>query len=94
MIAEACLKHVKQIADFLDKKNFLVGDNVTYVDFTLFEYCDFLSWITDGAIYKEHPNLLAYHNRVKNLPKLKEFYANDQKCIKRPFHNTNALINN
>ena len=94
MVAFACLQHSEQIANFLGQKDFLLGDNITYVDFVLFEHCDFMNWITEGEIYARYPNLLAHYNKVKNLPKLKEFFLDDQKCIKSPFNSKHALINN
>ena len=45
-------------------------------------------------LYERNPNLQAYHNRVKSLPRLAEFYADDRKCIKRPFNNKVAKLNN
>ena len=93
-ISELVLNKVKQIANYLGGKKYLVGDNVTYIDFILFELCDFMSWLTDGAIYTQHLNLEAYFHRVKELPKLKEFFEDDEKCIKRPFNNKEAKLNN
>jgi len=82
------------IQKFLGSKKFLVGDNVTYVDFILFELCDFMMWVTDGQLFTKFPNLKDYFNRVKQLPRLKEFYENDAKCIKRPYNNKVAKLNN
>ena len=67
---------------------------MTYVDFTFFELCDFMDWISEGRLFAEQEVLLAYSNRVKELPKLKEFYADEEKCMKRPFNNKVAKLNN
>ncbi len=93
-ISTICLQKTGQVADFLADKQFLMGDNVTYVDFILFELCDFMAWITDGELYTKFPNLQSYHERVRNLPKLKEFYQDDTRCIKRPYNNKVAKLNN
>ena len=71
-----------------------MGENVTYVDFVMFELCEFMGWITDGELYTKFPNLKGYQERIKNLPKLKEFYEDDTKCIKRPYNNKVAKLNN
>ena len=67
---------------------------MTYVDFVFFELCDFISWLTEGEVYSTYPNLKGYFDRIKNLPKLKEFFEDDTKCIKRPFNNKVAKLNN
>ena len=40
------LEKVKPIVNFLGRKKFLCGENVTYVDFIMFELCDFMNWIS------------------------------------------------
>ena len=88
------LEKVKPLVYFLAEKQFLCGDNVTYVDFVMFELCDFMQWLSQGMLYERNPSLEAYFNRVMKLPRLKEFFADDQKCIKRPYNNKIAKINN
>ena len=72
----------------------MAGENVTYVDFVMFELCDLMNWLTNGDIYNHYPNLKQYFDRVANLPRLKEFFEDDARCIKRPFNNKVARINN
>ena len=88
------LEKVKPIVAYLGNKPFLCGDNVTYVDFIFFELCDFMDWISQGVLYERNETLRGYHTRVKELPKLAEFYADDTKCIKKPFNNKVAKLNN
>ena len=45
-ITMALLEKVKPLVDFLGEKDFLIGKNVTYVDFILFELCDMMEWIS------------------------------------------------
>ena len=45
------IKKVAPIKKFLGSKNFLCGDNVTYVDFIFFELCDFMNWIAEGQLF-------------------------------------------
>ena len=71
-----------------------MGDHVTYVDFILFEILDFGKWVTDGKLYEEHQTLEEYFNRVKSLPRLAEYYADDRLCMKGPYNNKIAKLNN
>ena len=59
-----------------------------------FELIDFMTFISQGQLFQQFESLEAYHTRVKNLPKLKEFYADDERCVKRPFNNKIAKLNN
>ena len=88
------LKKVAPIVKFLSKKPFLCGDNVTYVDFIFFELCDFMAFISDGRLYRNYPALENYFDNMKELPRLKEFFEDDTRCIKSPFNNKVAKINN
>ena len=64
------IEKVKPLVYYLGEKKFLCGENVTYVDFCFFELCDFMDWISQGLLYERHQALLAYHGRVKSLPRL------------------------
>ena len=88
------LEKVKPLVNFLAEKKFLCGKNVTYVDFVFFELCDFMNWVSQEMLYERFPKLEEYYNRMKSLPRLKEFYADDVRCIKRPYNNPVAKINN
>ena len=93
-ITMTALEKIKPLVAFLDDKSFLCGDNVTFVDFAFFELCDFLDWVSQGLVYERNPTLKAYHGRVSKLPRLAEFYGDDDRCIKRPFNNKVAKLNN
>ena len=88
------LQKVKPIVNYLADKPFLVGENISYVDFTLFELCDLMQFISDGQLFTQYPSLESFSERVKALPKLAEYYADDERCMKRPFNNKVAKINN
>ena len=85
---------VPAIVAALGSNRFLAGDSVTYVDFTLFELCDLMEFISEGDLFKKYEVLKEYSDRMKALPRLGEFYADDSKCMKRPFNNKVAKINN
>jgi len=69
---------------FLDenKTGWLVGDDVTWADLVVTEY---LSDMHDGFvpdIYKNHPKMKQYVDKVRNLPQIKDYVA---KRAKVPF---------
>ena len=85
---------VPSIVAFMGSNQFLSGSEVCYVDFTFFELCQLMEFISEGQLFTQYAVLAEYCDRVKNLPKLAEFYADDDKCMKRPFNNKVAKINN
>ena len=88
------MSKVGPLVTFLGQKTYLCGENLTYVDFIFFELCDFMDWIAEGNLFMQHPSLKAYSDRIKALPRLAEFYADDTRCIKRPYNNKIAKLNN
>ena len=88
------LEKVKPIVKFMGENDYLVGANPTYVDFTMFELCELMEFISEGQLFQAQPSLKAYSDRIKGLPKLAEFYADDARCMKAPFNNKVAKINN
>ena len=93
-IKAIALQKVRPIVDFLGEKKFLIGNDVTYIDFTMFELCDLMDFITEGELLGQYPTLKAYSDRVKGLPRVAEYYDDDERCMKRPFNNKVAKINN
>ena len=94
VITTDLLKKVGPIVNFLGQNAYICGDNVTYPDFIFFELCEFMEFISQGQLYQKYPELEQYSERVKELPRLSQFYADDEKCIKSPFNNKIAKINN
>ena len=45
---------LEAIANWLGQKEYLMGDNVTYVDFVLYEMVLQLDWLTNQALYTEN----------------------------------------
>jgi glutathione S-transferase len=63
------------IQKFLGSKKFLVGDNVTYVDFIFFAVLHLADSVTNGYVLKD--NLATYEARVRSLRGVKAFAESD-----------------
>ena len=82
---------VKSMGD----KKLLNGAEPCWLDFLFFEILECLSFISDGALFTDYPELKTYHSNVANLPKLKEYLASDKNIDKNyQFNNKHAKINN
>jgi len=82
-----------RVVDFLGDKKFIVGDYLTLVDFYIFEQIELLNIGSDEDLLSKYPNLAKYHNNIKSLPRVSEFYNSD-KLMKIPINNKVAKINN
>ena len=93
ILVKTVFDKVPPLIKFLGNKPYLVGDQVTWVDFFFVELVDFMNFLTEGQLIINYPVLQRYFERVMSLPGLKEFW-NSEYCIKRPFNNKIAKINN
>ena len=81
------------ISKFLGEKKYFIGDYVTFVDFFIFEQIELFAFCSQGEILKQYPNLASFHKRMTELPKFGDYFNSDR-CMKRPFNNKIAKINN
>jgi len=84
----------QQLDTFIGRKDFVTGERITYVDFSLFEVLDLMNFMSNGRLFEKHSNLAKYWERIERLPKFCDYWADDEKCIKVPFNNKHAKINN
>lgn len=78
VVAKA-LEGSARLADYLGEKNFLTGDKVTMPDFILFEIIEtVLGLCHDKRLFTAHPNLEAFHGRMKALPNFSDYLASDK----------------
>jgi len=68
-----------QLAKLLEGKKYLLGDDLSYVDFVLFAGLSHLkSGFLDGIppnYLDDHPVLKEFHSRIASLDKVKAYYA-------------------
>lgn len=66
---------LKPLVDHLGSNQFLNGAKVCIADFVFFEHIEYTQKLSGGETFTNYPTLTGYHERVKNLPGMKEYYA-------------------
>ena len=77
----------------MGKKDYLIGDKLTFIDFYTLELCDFIQWVTNNEFYNENGNVARYVKRMKGLESIKNYIESDR-YLELPFNNKSAKINN
>ncbi|GBL88800.1 Glutathione S-transferase class-mu isozyme 1 [Araneus ventricosus] len=62
----------QQWEKFLGDRKFIAGNDITYVDFMVYEALEFYR-LYHETILDDYPILEAYFSRIKNLPELQEY---------------------
>ena len=93
MLSTTAKNKMKPIVDYLGKKDFLFGENLTFLDFYLLEQCDFVQWLTNNEFFNENKNVARYVKRMKGLRQIKRYIKSDR-FVEKPFNNKVAKINN
>lgn len=92
-VGEQAIKDVKDVASYIEGKDFILGSQVCYLDFYLFEMIQLVEFLTDGHVFDVYSHLEAYQMRMANLPNLKEYLESGRALI-APFNMKFALVNN
>jgi hypothetical protein len=58
------LDKAQEISKFLKNKKFLIGNDICYIDFLVFELLELVFLVTDGKVFTEFDNLSNYHQRI------------------------------
>ena len=56
-ITALLLEKVKPIIAYMGSNSYLMGQDLTYIDFTLFELCELMDWISQGKLFEDNPTL-------------------------------------
>jgi glutathione S-transferase len=78
------------LSNFLKEKRFLVGDDLTYVDFFVYEVLDQIRTF-DSKCLDQFPNLQAYMIRIQKIPQIQK-YINSSAFLKAPLYSATAII--
>ena len=81
-------KYIQKFLSILEKRQFLAGDGITYVDFMLYEY-SVLAFAMEPSLKEKYPKLVEYTKRIEALPAIKS-YMESKEFIKYPFYGKNA----
>ena len=83
---------INRILMFLGKKKFLLGDNLTWVDFTFYEMCERMQCIFEN-FYEQFSDLNQYKNSFESIERIAKF-LNSERNLNLIFNNKIAKINN
>ena len=91
VVIDKCISTFPPIAEHLGSKNFMQGNDITMIDFYMFDLVEtILELCQDERIYTTHPALPAFMDRMRALPTLAA-YMNSDKMITGLFFNNPAL---
>jgi glutathione S-transferase len=79
------IPQVETIVNFLGNKTWLTGNQLTWLDFILFETICFLDFLSDGQTLQNYATLASYHHRFTSLPEFAHVWADDSKTMKWPY---------
>lgn len=91
-LMDAISSKLPGILKFKGDNKFLVGNDVTYVDFYFFELVNLMAYVKQD-LFSEYSALEAYVKSMHSLPKLGAYLA-DPNCVDKnlPFNNKMAKI--
>ncbi|XP_070574573.1 glutathione S-transferase Mu 1-like [Ptychodera flava] len=79
---------LKDFSDFLGQTPWFAGQNITFVDFVMYELMDQLREV-DSKILDSHKNLQGFMARVEALPRIAAYKKSDR-FMSRPINNKMA----
>ena len=80
-----CKAKMQPIVAFLGKKDFFMGENITFLDFILLEMIDFVQFLTNDEFCAENKSMARYLKRMKGKAKIKKFIASEM-YLHKPFN--------
>ena len=90
-IEEDCKKRLEPIVKWLGDKKFLMGNNICYLDFILFECTNVIEFVSEGRVWTDYPILKPYNERIRAIPELADAI---KKAEAKAFNNPFAKLNN
>ena len=92
-LSQTAKQKMAPIVTYLGKKDYLIGENLTFLDFYMLEQCDFVQFLTNNEFFTENKNIARYVKRMKGLRQVKRYIKSDR-YLEKPFNNKVAKINN
>ena len=81
-------KYVEPILKLLSKSSWLVGDELTYVDFIFYELID-SNFLLIPSLREKYPTLVAYADKFEQLPAIKA-YMSSPRFLRYPLNSPYA----
>jgi len=92
-LTELAKQKMKPIVEYLGKKEYLFGAELSFLDFYMLEQCEFVEWLTEQTFLSENKPLGRYIKRMKGQKKVKAYMRSDKFKEVGLFNNTSAKIN-
>lgn len=74
---ESMYEQASTLSQYLNEKQFIIGDKLCYVDFQIFECLKIMALLTKHQLWEMYPNLEDYKNRIADIPNVKKFLETD-----------------
>lgn len=84
---------MQPLVEYLGKKDYLFGNDMSFLDFYMLEMCEFVEWLTEESFFSANKPLNRYIKRMKGQKRVKA-YIRSEKYIAKPFNNLSAKLNN
>ena len=85
LLKDVDANYIQKFLSILEKRQFLAGDDITYVDFMLYEYF-VVALAMESSLKEKYPKLVEYTKRIEALPAIKT-YMESKEFLKYPFNN-------
>ena len=89
-IDQDCTQRLEPIVKWLGEKKFLMGNDLCYVDFVLFECICVIEFVTNGRVFTDYPTLKTYSDEIKSITSLQSALAAAEM---KAFNNPMAKLN-
>lgn len=66
-LSQTAKSKMAPLVAYLGKKDYLCGDELTFLDFYLLEQCDFVQWLTNSEFFNENKSIARYVKRMKSI---------------------------
>lgn len=81
------------IVSYMGKREHLIGNSLTFLDFIMLELCDFVQWLSENEFFNENKSIARYVKKMKGLRQIKR-YILSERFVEKPYNNKVAKINN
>lgn len=92
-IMDVCWPLCQEIVDILETgRTWLCGEQLTWLDFYFYEVVLFLDMLSGEVVMTHYTVLGQYVQRFQELPRFRDVWADESKCMRWPFNGDMASI--